>query len=124
MVGHCGCSGVQAALEGARVGLADNWFRHIQDVRQRHQHQLEKINPDVRAHVLCDLNVIEQVTNAAVSTVMHDAWSRGQHVTLQGWTYSLENGFLQNLHMTVSSSSDIHSGYATALKKIWEKWAA
>ena len=80
VVGHYGCSGVQAALEGARIGLADNWIRHIQDVRDRHHVMLDSLPEAVRADALCELNVAEQVVNVAVSTVMVDAWSRGQKV--------------------------------------------
>src|SRR6478735_6385938 len=81
VVGHYGCSGVQAALEGARIGLADNWLRHIQDVRDRHHVMIDSLPEAVRANALCELNVAEQVVNVAVSTVMQDAWARNQSVT-------------------------------------------
>jgi carbonic anhydrase len=92
VVGHYGCSGVQAALEGARIGLADNWLRHIQDVRDRHRDVLELIPEHGRADALCELNVIEQVVNVAQTTVLKDAWARGQDVTLHGWVYGLHDG--------------------------------
>jgi len=81
VVGHYGCSGVQAALEGARIGLADNWLRHIQDVRDRHRDILDAIPDHGKAAALCELNVIEQVINVAQSTVLQDAWAAGQEVT-------------------------------------------
>src|SRR3990167_2460346 len=78
VVGHYGCSGVQAALAGARIGLADNWLRHIQDVRDRHRHLLELLPEHGRADALCELNAIEQVVNVAQSTVLQDAWAAEQ----------------------------------------------
>src|SRR3954463_3005836 len=80
VVGHYGCGGVKAALDGIRVGLADNWIRHIQDVRDRHHVMLESLPEEARVDALCELNVAEQVVNVAVSTVMVDAWARGQKV--------------------------------------------
>ena len=118
VVGHYGCSGVQAALEGARIGLADNWLRHIQDVRDRHKHVLDLIPEHGRAQALCELNVIEQVVNVAQSTVMQDAWVRGQDVTLHGCVYAVVDGLIQDLHMTVASNSDLEGLYAEALSGV------
>lgn len=118
VVGHYGCSGVQAALEGARIGLADNWLRHIQDVRDRHKHLLELIPEHGRAQALCELNVIEQVVNVTQSTVMQDAWARGQDVTLHGCVYAVYDGLIQDLHMTVSQNSDLDALYAEALSGV------
>ncbi len=118
VVGHYGCSGVQAALEGARIGLADNWLRHIQDVRDRHKHLLELIPEHGRASALCELNVIEQVVNVAQSTVLQDAWGRGQDVTLHGWVYGLHDGLLQDLHMNVSSNEALESLYSEAISGV------
>jgi carbonic anhydrase len=115
VVGHYGCSGVQAAFEGARIGLADNWLRHIQDVRDRHRDVLELLPEYGRANALCELNVIEQVVNVAQTTVMKDAWARGQDVTLHGWVYGLHDGLLQDLHMTVSGTDDLDTLYRQAL---------
>ena len=92
VVGHYGCSGVQAALEGARIGLADNWLRHIQDVRDRHSGILDGLDAQQRADALCELNVIEQVLNVSQTTVLQDAWLRGQDVTVHGWIYGLHDG--------------------------------
>jgi carbonic anhydrase len=118
VVGHYGCSGVQAALEGARIGLADNWLRHIQDVRDRHRDVLEVLPEHGRAAALCELNVIEQVVNVAQSTVLQDAWARGQNVTLHGWVYGLSDGLLHDLHMTVTAESDLDALYREAVSGV------
>jgi carbonic anhydrase len=109
VVGHYGCSGVQAALEGARIGLADNWLRHIQDVRDHHRTMIEAAPENARANILCELNAVEQVLNVAQSTVLQDAWSRGQDVTLHGCVYGLHDGLLQNLHMRITGNDGIES---------------
>jgi carbonic anhydrase len=118
VVGHYGCSGVQAALEGARIGLADNWLRHIQDVRDRHRDVLEVLPEHGRAQALCELNVIEQVVNVAQSTVLQDAWARGQNVTLHGWVYGLNDGLLHDLHMTITGESDLDALYREAVSGV------
>ncbi len=115
VVGHYGCSGVQAALEGARIGLADNWLRHVQDVRHHHRHLLDSLPDFGRADALCELNVIEQVVNVAQSTVLQDAWARGQQVHLHGWVYGVHDGLLQDLHMDVSGNDDLDNLYAEAV---------
>ncbi len=118
VVGHYGCSGVQAALEGARIGLADNWLRHIQDVRDRHRDLLEKLPETQRADALCDLNVIEQVVNVCVSTVMVDAWARGQQVSIHGWAFGVHDGLLQDLQMSVASTDSIEPLYRAAIQGV------
>ena len=115
VVGHYGCGGVLAALEGTRVGLADNWIRHVQDVRDRHRDLLASIAPEWRHDVLCELNAIEQVVNVAQTTVMLDAWGRGQKVTLHGWCYGLKDGHINNMHMTVGSTQGLDSIYKAAV---------
>ncbi|UCU98706.1 carbonate dehydratase [Acidovorax radicis] len=115
VVGHYGCGGVLAALEGIRVGLADNWIRHVQDVRDRHRDLLATIAPQWRHDVLCELNAIEQVVNLAQTTVMLDAWGRGQKVRLHGWCYGLKDGHINNLHMTVDSTDGLDSLYKAAV---------
>ena len=117
-MGHYGCSGVQAAFEGARIGLADNWLRHIQDVRDRHRDLLERLPEAQRANALCDLNVIEQVVNVCVSTVMVDAWARGQQVSIHGWAFGVHDGLLQDLKMTVSSTDSIEPLYRAAIQGV------
>jgi carbonic anhydrase len=118
VVGHYGCSGVQAALEGARIGLADNWLRHIQDVRDRHRHLLDLLPEHGRAAALCELNVIEQVVNVAQSTVLQDAWGAGQDVTLHGWVYGVHDGLVQDLHMTVTGQEELDGLYREALSGV------
>lgn len=122
VVGHYGCGGVKAALEGARVGLADNWIRHIQDVRDRHHVMLESMPEEARADALCELNVAEQVVNVAVSTVMVDAWSRGQKVTIHGWAFGVHDGLLQDLEISVDGSRSLESIYKAAVQRIRFKW--
>ena len=115
VVGHYGCGGVLAALEGTRVGLADNWIRHVQDVRDRHRDLIVATDPELRHDVLCELNAIEQVVNIAQTTVMLDAWGRGQKVTLHGWCYGLKDGLTTNLHMSVDSTEGLESLYKAAI---------
>jgi carbonic anhydrase len=118
VVGHYGCSGVQAALEGARIGLADNWLRHIQDVRDRHRDVLELLPEHGRAAALCELNVIEQVVNVAQSTVLQDAWAGGQEVTLHGWVYGVHDGLVQDLHMNVAGNEGLDTLYREAVSGV------
>ena len=122
VVGHYGCSGVQAALEGARIGLADNWIRHIQDVRHRHRQLLESLPEGVRANALCDINVVEQVVNVSVSTVMVDAWARGQPVRVHGWAFGVHDGLLQDLQMSVSGPEELDARYRKAVDRVWDIW--
>ena len=118
VVGHYGCGGVMAALNDQRVGLVDNWIRHIQDVRDRHRGILDNIAPDKRGDALVDLNVIEQVVNVCVSTVMTDAWAKGQKVTVHGWAFGVHDGLLQDLRMTVSSTGSIEPLYRAAVENV------
>jgi len=123
VVGHYGCGGVKAALDGVRVGLADNWIRHIQDVRDRHHVMLESLPEQVRADALVELNVAEQVVNVAVSTVMVDAWSRGQKVRIHGWSFGVHDGLLQDLQMSVDGSKPLDAIYKAAVQRIRYKWS-
>lgn len=120
VVGHYGCGGVQAALDGSRIGLADNWIRHIQDVRDRHRDELAALPPERRADALVDLNVIEQVVNVGVSTVMVDAWAKGQKVSVHGWAFGVHDGLLQDLKITVSDTSQLDDLYRAAVARVWE----
>ena len=118
VVGHYGCGGVMAALQGKRVGLADNWLRHIKDVRDRHRQLIDGTPEAFRQDMLCELNAIEQVINVAQTTVVQDAWERGQSLTLHGWVYGLKNGLLVDLHMTVDGNEGLESVYAQAIEGV------
>jgi carbonic anhydrase len=99
--GHYGCSGVHAALHGLKVGLADNWLRHVQDVSENHAAELEAIaDPAARARRLCELNVVEQVRHVCEATVVQDAWTAGRPLSVHGWIYGVENGLLRDLECT------------------------
>ncbi len=119
--GHYGCGGVQAALHNARIGLADNWIRHIQDVRDRYKAPLDAADPAQRLDILCELNVIEQVVNVCHSTVMQDAWARGLVVTVHGWIYGVHDGLLQDLLMSVSGPEQLQSLHAAAVTKLFDR---
>jgi carbonic anhydrase len=118
VVGHYGCSGVEAALNQRRIGLVDNWLRHVQDVRLRHAAMLERVRERERADRLCELNVIEQVVNVCHSPVVHGAWERGQQLAIHGWTYALKDGLVHDLKMNVSAEADIASTYEHALARL------
>ena len=118
VVGHYGCGGVQAALENRRVGLADNWIRHIVDVRDRHRGLLEAMPAERRFDALVELNVIEQVVNVCMSTVMTDAWAKRQDITVHGWAYGVNDGLLHDLHMTVASHDAIEPVYHAAVEGV------
>lgn len=106
--GHYGCGGVRAAMELRPHGLIDNWLRHVRDLSGRWQQTLVAIrDPLVRLNRLCELNVVEQAMNVANTTVMHDAWARGQAVTIHGWIYGLDDGRLKDLGICLSSMSDL-----------------
>jgi carbonic anhydrase len=116
VVGHYGCSGVHASLTGTRVGLADNWLRHVGDVAQKHAGQLQNIELESLRHArLCELNVIEQVMNVCQTTIVEDAWSRGQELSVHGWVYSLLDGRVRQLGMDISGRDDLTAAYAAAL---------
>ncbi|MDO9571584.1 MAG: carbonate dehydratase [Hydrogenophaga sp.] len=121
VVGHYGCGGVKAALNDTRVGLADNWLRHIKDVRDRHAALLVATAPEHRVEVLCELNAIEQVMNVAQTTVVQDAWSRGQSLTLHAWVYALSDGLLRDMLMTVGGSGGLDVIYQAALAGVAAK---
>ena len=118
VVGHYGCGGVLAALEGMRIGLADNWLRHIKDVRDRHRALIDATPITARQDVLCELNAIEQVMNVAHTTVVQDAWQRQQPLTLHGWVYGLKDGLLIDLKMTVSCNEDLKAAYSNAIQAV------
>lgn len=117
--GHSGCSGVRAALRCERIGLADNWLRHVQDVKEKHTCCLGAIPQEgERANRLCELNVIEQVANVCQTTIVRDAWDRGQRLSVHGWIYGLQDGLLRDLHTTASNAEEAAKGYQQALETL------
>ena len=117
VVGHYGCAGVRAAMRGIRVGLADNWLRHVQDVRMRHRKRLDHLPMDQQENILCEMNVIEQVGNVALSTVLQDAWARGQQVAVHGWVYAVSDGLLKDLKCTMHQASEVMPAFQAAIKR-------
>ena len=106
--GHYGCGGVLAALRDDKLGLVDNWLRHVQDVRRRHQEQIDALPGEARRHRrLCELNVIEQVVNVSQTTVVRDAWARGRSLAVHGWVYDLADGLLRDLDICVTCEADL-----------------
>lgn len=117
--GHYGCSGVRAALRCDRVGLADNWLRHVQDVAEQHAQCLKSGGSEqVRANILCELNVLEQVRHVCETTIVRDAWDRGQELTIHSWIYGLKDGLIRNLGMSVRSLGEFDVQFRTALAGI------
>ncbi|MCE9543040.1 MAG: carbonate dehydratase [Verrucomicrobia bacterium] len=119
--GHYGCGGVLATLRGERVGLADNWLRHVDDVRQKHDALLSRWeNETDKLNHLCELNVIEQVANVCKTTVVRDAWERGQELTVHGWIYGMRDGLLRDLHASATSITEACSSYQQAIATLPE----
>jgi len=117
--GHYGCSGVRNAMEHRRVGLADNWLRHIQDVHAMHAERLARFaQPAERLDRMCELNVIEQVRNVSRTSVIEDAWARGERVAVHGWVYSLGDGLLRDLGMTIEGGETLAPRYEAAIAAI------
>jgi carbonic anhydrase len=114
--GHYGCSAVQAALRRDRLGLSDNWLRHVQDVREKHL--VEGGDDSGASDRLCELNVIEQVANVCHTTIARDAWERGQKLTVHGWIYGLQDGFLRDLNVTVSDFHETLAVYRAAISAL------
>jgi len=113
--GHHGCGGVRAALQGDRHGLIDNWLRHVQDVAQKHAPRLDpEGDADALCDQVCELNVVEQVVNVCRTTVVQDAWQRGQRLVVHGWFYDLRDGLLRDLGMCVTDSGDLRPTYERA----------
>jgi carbonic anhydrase len=114
--GHYGCGGVRAAMLRDRLGLIDNWLRHVQDVRDKHQARLELLPGEAqRLDRLCELNVIEQVVNVSQTTIAQDAWARGQALAVHGWIYGLRDGLLRDLNVTIAAEQETAAVYQTAV---------
>jgi carbonic anhydrase len=114
--GHYGCSGVSAALENRRVGLADNWLHHVQDVNHKHGDSVAAVaGTSGRIDRLCELNVIEQVAHVCQTTIVDDAWDRGQRLSVHGWIYGLADGLVRDLLTTVTRRDEARDRYRAAL---------
>ena len=117
--GHYGCGGVQAALRNDRLGLIDNWLRHVQDVRQKHATRLAAMaNEAAQSERLCELNVIEQAVNVCQTTVVQEAWARGQRLAVHGWIYGLQNGYLKDLQACITGPDELPDIYDQALSQL------
>lgn len=124
VVGHSNCGGVKAALLDARTGLVDNWLRHVQDVRNHHAEWLDSLAPEQRVNALCELNVLEQARNACQTTVVQDAWARGQEIVVHGWVYGLHNGLLEDLRITVAAPEQLPQAFQRALSSVKQRYQA
>ncbi|MEO6393264.1 MAG: carbonate dehydratase [Pyrinomonadaceae bacterium] len=114
--GHDGCGGVQAAMQNRKLGLIDNWLRHVQDVMHHHAAQLAEIpNEAKRLDRLCELNVIEQVLNVCRTTIVQQAWDRGQPLAVHGWIYGIEDGLLRDLDICIASQDELAAAYDQAV---------
>ena len=114
--GHYGCGGVRAALDGAKLGLIDNWLRHVQDVHAKHHVQVDNAGELVaRVDRLCELNVIEQAVHVCETTVVQDAWAREQKISVHAWIYGLQDGRLRDLRFAASTQREVRQGLVTAL---------
>ena len=117
VVGHYGCGGVLATLRGARVGLADNWLRHVHDVKIRHRRRLDHLPVPEQEDALCEMNVIEQVGHVALTNVVQDAWARGQNLTVHGWCYGLKDGLAKDLGVSMGRPDEVIDVFRNALKR-------
>jgi carbonic anhydrase len=122
VVGHSRCGGVAAALDGRRVGLADNWLRYVQDVHARHAELLAGIDEERRVDALGELNVIEQARHVCETTVVRDAWARGQELVVHGWFYRLQNGLLKDLRFNITSLEEVEATYADAVAGVRQRY--
>ncbi len=117
--GHYGCGGVQAALSNGKLGLIDNWLRHVQDVVQKHRCLVSEFDDEARCvRMLCELNVIEQVVNVCQTTIVEQAWEKGQELTVHGWIYGLEDGLVRDLKISISSQSAVSGRYDAAIAAV------
>jgi len=118
VVGHYGCSGIEAAMNNVRIGIADNWIRHIKDVHDKHNRELSNIHDQhKRLDRLCELNVLEQVVNIGQTNIVQDAWLKGQGISIHGCIYSLCDGVLMDLDTTVTDSNELNQRYLRLLSK-------
>ena len=116
--GHLGCGGVEAAMDGDRHGLIDNWLRHVQDVAKDHAALLESTAPARRLDLICRLNVVEQVVNVTRTTIVQEAWDRGQPLRVHGLVYSIADGRLRDLDITVAAAEDVAPRRAAVVERL------
>jgi len=117
--GHYGCGGVKAALQNQKLGLIDNWLRHVQDVRREHAALLAEISEESdRVNKLCELNIIEQVYNVCQTTVVQSAWERGQELTVHGWVYALSDGLVRDLNIHITNQEEMATVYRNAIDAV------
>ena len=122
--GHYGCGGVRAALHGDRLGLVDNWLRHVQDVRKKHETLLAALSDDSeRCDRLCELNVIEQVANVCQTTVVLESRERGQELAVHGWIYGLQDGLLRDLNVTTTGSREDAPAWQAGISALLQRMA-
>ena len=115
--GHYGCGGVQAAMRNLQLGLVDNWLRHVQDVMHGHEALLSKISDEAhRLDMLCELNVIEQVLNVSRTTVVQNAWNRGQELAVHGWIYGIGDGLLRDLDICITNQRELSAAYEKVMR--------
>jgi len=119
VVGHYGCSGVHAALTNHKIGLSDNWLRHVQDVHEKHGAYLGTVAGTPQRHArLCELNVIEQVRNVCQTTTVQEAWGRGQTLYIHGWVYGVADGLMRDLDMNISAATEVAAASQAAVQRI------
>ena len=119
VVGHYGCGGVQAAVRNDKLGLIDNWLRHVQDAQSKHYKAVERIEKlEAKVDKVCEINVVEQALNVCQTTVVQDAWARGQELTVHGWIYGLKDGLLRDLGLTVDNSESLYRTYKNAINQL------
>jgi carbonic anhydrase len=118
VTGHYGCGGVRAVVDGAKLGLIDNWLRHVDDVRRKHQEALARCEPDAVVDRLCELNVIEQARHVCETTVVQDAWARGRRLTVHGWIYGLSDGRLHEIGFAAASPDDVGRAHQRAVQAL------
>lgn len=122
--GHYGCGGIVAALNNQKLGLIDNWLRHVQDVRQKFKDIFDEHTPEHHWDLLCELNILEQVVNVAQTTVVQDAWERGQELAIHGWIYKLQDGLIRDLQIGVSDPLELSDIYEAAIRSIRNRYVS
>lgn len=123
VVGHSNCGGVRAALLNQRAGLVDNWLRHVQDVRDSHLTFLASLKPEKQVDALVELNVLEQARNVCRTTVVREAWQRGQAVSVHGWVYGLHNGLLEDLTISAGGVDEVNAIYDRAVGTLLDRYS-